>query len=202
MQVIIVGAGKVGSALAASLLHRDDDVVLIDQGEEWLERVRHLDCKKISGVVIDEDVLESADIASADVVCAVTQVDNINMMVSLMAKHRYGVKRVISRLFDPDKKLVFQELGLDAVNATQITVDVILREIDDVASVMSHKLLGHQITYHTVPVDADLESQSLCDIVTNDGQLILGLMRDGILHPASADIELKKGDLIVLVEVL
>lgn len=201
MQVIIVGAGKVGSALAASLLNRDDDVILIDQGEEWLDRVRHLDCKKISGVVIDEDVLESADIASADVVCAVTQIDNINMMVSLMAKHQYGVKRVISRLFDPDKKLVFQELGLEAVNATQVTVDAILHEIDDVASVMSHKLFGHQITYHTVPVDVKLKGKDLGDVVTNDGQLILGLLRDGILHPASADVELSKGDLIVLVEV-
>lgn len=201
MQVVVIGAGKVGIALAEALLKREDEVVLIDQGESWVDLAKHLDCRKISGVVIDEEVLESADIRQADVVCAVTPFDNINIMASLMAKQIFNVKKVVSRLYQPEKQYVFFELGLDAINSTQHTVDAILRDIDGVDVVSSHRLFGKTLEYHTVAADADLVGQDLADIVSMDGQVVLGILRHELLHAATSDLTIEKGDQIVLIEV-
>lgn len=202
MQVVVIGAGKVGIALADALLKREDDVVIVEQGDEWLERAKHLECNKISGVVIDEDVLESADIRQADVVCAVTSSDNINIMASLMARHVFGVEKVISRLYTPEKRRVFHELGLDTINSTAKVVDAILQDIDGVAVVSQHRLFNQMIEYHLAPVDDDLIEQELKDIVTTDGQVVLGLLRRGELYPATSELTLEKDDQLVLIEVI
>ncbi|HHU13385.1 MAG TPA: hypothetical protein GXZ64_09190 [Clostridiaceae bacterium] len=201
MQVVIIGAGKVGVALAEALLKRDDDVVLIDQGDAWVVHAKHLDCRKISGVVIDEDVLESADIRQADVVCAVTQSDNINIMASLMARQLFGVKKVISRLYNPEKKFAFDELGLEVISSTGQTVDAILRDMDDAGVIMSHRMYGKTLEYHNVPVDDELIGQELSDIVTMDGQVVLGLLRAGTLYPITSALEIEENDQVVLIEV-
>lgn len=202
MQVVIIGSGKVGIALAEALLKREDDVVIVDQGDQWLERAKHLDCHKITGVVIDEDVLASADIGAADVVCAVTPWDNVNIMASLMARHVFSVPKVISRLYTPEKKRVFQELGLDTINSTATVVDAILQDIDGVSVLSRQELFGHQVEYHLAPIDDTLIGQAVQDIVAMDGQVVLGIVRRDELLPVSQKDVLVRGDQLVLVEVI
>ena len=61
------------------------------------------------------DTLKAADVQRADTVVAVTNNDNINIMIAQMAKECFSVKKVISRLFDPERECVYQELGIDTI---------------------------------------------------------------------------------------
>ncbi|MDD4744523.1 MAG: NAD-binding protein, partial [Eubacteriales bacterium] len=93
MQIIVVGCGKVGASLAGVLVDQGHDVVIVENDSQLLRAASELDCIKINGVPIDRDVLRQAGIETADVVCAVTQNDNINIMVAQIAEHVFFVPR-------------------------------------------------------------------------------------------------------------
>ena len=61
------------------------------------------------------DSLKAADVQRADTVIAVTNNDNINIMIAQIAKECFSVKKVISRLFDPERECVYQALGIDTI---------------------------------------------------------------------------------------
>ncbi len=130
MQIIVVGCGKVGSSLATILVERGHDVVIVENDSQLIQSAADLDCIKITGVPIDRDVLRQAGIETADVLCAVTQNDNINIMVAQIADLIFKVPRIISRIFNPGSRSVFEEFGLDAVCSTDLTVQDFLRRID------------------------------------------------------------------------
>ena len=111
MQIIVVGCGKVGSTLAAALIAQNHDVVIIDQDEQLLAAAADLDCIKISCVPIDRDILRQAGIETADFLCAVTQNDNINIMVSQIADLIFKVPHIIARIYNPASRSVFEAFG-------------------------------------------------------------------------------------------
>ena len=114
MQIIVVGCGKVGASLAAVLIEQKYDVVIVENDPELMQNAADLDCIKISGVPIDRDVLKQAGIETADIVCAVTQSDNINIMVSQIASDVFNIKKTITRIFNPVNRDVFDALALEA----------------------------------------------------------------------------------------
>ncbi|MCD8499036.1 MAG: TrkA family potassium uptake protein [Clostridiales bacterium] len=107
MQIIIIGCGKVGSSLARQLVALEHDVVIIESDSKLMLQADDIDCIKITGVPIDRDVLRQAGIETADVVCCVTQVDNINIMSSQIAQDVFHVPKIITRIFNPVNKDVF-----------------------------------------------------------------------------------------------
>ena len=63
----------------------------------------------------DFDALKKADIQKATAVVAVTNNDNTNIMVAQIARHLFGVKQVIARLYDSERESVYKELGIDTI---------------------------------------------------------------------------------------
>lgn len=69
---------------------------------------------------IDQEVLKRAGIERADAFVAATQGDNRNIMSSQIAKHVFGVPRVVTRIYDPLRSDTFAALGLQAISPTII----------------------------------------------------------------------------------
>ena len=69
----------------------------------------------MEGDGMDLDILNAANVRRADTVVAVTNNDNVNIMIAQIAKECFSVKKVISRLFDPERECVYQELGIDTI---------------------------------------------------------------------------------------
>ena len=87
MNIVILGAGQVGSELS-EILAEEHDVTLIDINEEKLQKISdHNDLRTICGNCCYPRTLESADIASADLAVAMTQWDEVNMVACQMIKH-------------------------------------------------------------------------------------------------------------------
>ncbi len=201
MQIIVIGAGKVGVSLAAELIKLDHDIVIVDNDPELIRSAEDLDCVKVTGVPIDNDVLRDAGIETADIVCAVTQNDNINIMASQIARLIFGVKRVYTRIYNPASSTVFNELGLDSISSTQLTVQAFLRSIEQESSEDRHFVYGTRLIYTRTEPDPVLIGQDITRLSSDAGNPIIGVTRQNRLLLSRPGLRIQEGDEIVQVEV-
>ena len=124
--VIIVGCGRVGSRLANMLSDNGSNVCCIDKNPDAFTNLgRNFNGTALQGVGFDEDVLERAGIEDCDVLAAVTQFDNANLMCAEVANRLYGVPHVIARLYNPDHERSYMQLGIDYVCGTSLVAEEI-----------------------------------------------------------------------------
>ncbi|MFR8148328.1 potassium channel family protein, partial [Adlercreutzia equolifaciens] len=83
----------------------------------------------VQGVGFDEDVLIRAGVEECDVLAAVTQLDNTNLMCAEVANHLFGVPHVISRLYNPDHERAYMQLGIDYVCGTSLVAEDVFSKI-------------------------------------------------------------------------
>jgi len=103
MKVVIVGAGEVGHHIATFLSREKIDVVVIDSSKENLRRISNeLDVATIEGHGGSPTVLREAGVDNADILLAVTNSDETNMIACLVAKALFGVRRKIARIRDTE----------------------------------------------------------------------------------------------------
>ncbi|MGL4345836.1 MAG: NAD-binding protein [Cellulosilyticaceae bacterium] len=126
MFVVILGCGRIGSALALELSREGHNVSVIDTDEERLSRLGStFNGMTIQGVGIDEDVLRRAGLQEADVFIAVTQQENTNLMAAQIAKKLFGIETVIARNDQPLLDDFYQKLGLETIYPTYEIVHMI-----------------------------------------------------------------------------
>ncbi|MCY3553092.1 MAG: Trk system potassium transporter TrkA [Candidatus Poribacteria bacterium] len=102
MKAIIIGAGEVGFHIAKLLTVQDNDVVLIDESDAACNRVNEqLDLQTLRGPGASPRLLKTAGIDEADLLIAVTNSDEINMLACQIAD-RYSVNTKIARVSNPD----------------------------------------------------------------------------------------------------
>lgn len=103
MKVIIVGAGEVGYQIAKSLSYENIDVVVIERDKDKIKRIiDELDVAVIQGEGGDITALNDAGAESADILLAVTNSDETNMIACLLAKAMFKIPRKIARIRNPD----------------------------------------------------------------------------------------------------
>jgi trk system potassium uptake protein len=126
MKALIVGCGRVGSALAKRLHAAGWEVVAVDETEEALERLGERWPGEFHvGHGLDSAVLEAAGIASADLVIVATDGDNTNLVVAQVAKLRYEVPKVSVRVQDPARAAFYSDRGFDVVSPTTSAIDAL-----------------------------------------------------------------------------
>ena len=132
MFVLIVGAGRVGSAVAKSALAEGHDVSVLDQDPLSHER---LDAGQSQtwedsggqftvGTALETDALIQAGIERADVFIASTAGDNTNLVISQIAQKRFGVERTIVRVMDPARAEWYREQGLHTISPTKHAIEM------------------------------------------------------------------------------
>lgn len=122
--VIVVGCGRVGSQLATMLSDNGHNVCVIDRKADAFAALgRNFNGSTLQGIGYDEETLERAGAEEADVVAAVTQLDNANLMVAEVASRLFGVPHVIARLYNPDHERAYMQLGIDYVCGTSLVAE-------------------------------------------------------------------------------
>jgi trk system potassium uptake protein TrkA len=86
--------------------------------------------KKHAGNGIDQDVLARIGLDRADAFVAVTQGDNRNVMATQMAKHLFGVRRTLCRIYDPIREEIYGDLGLETISPTLIGAKLFKEMLD------------------------------------------------------------------------
>ena len=130
MNVLIVGAGRVGSAVARSALRAGHSVSVLDQDPLSHERLEvglntsweDAGGRFTVGTALEVEALEEAGIAAADVFIASTNGDNTNLIIAQIAQRRFDVERVIVRVLDPARSDWYAEQGLNTVCPTKAAI--------------------------------------------------------------------------------
>lgn len=113
---IIVGCGRLGASLANTLSDQGGNVLMIDRDKEAFRKLSpSFGGLFITGDATDPDVLREAQITKAGIVVAVTNNDNVNICVAQMAREMFQIRRVIARLYDPERECVYREFGIDTI---------------------------------------------------------------------------------------
>ena len=95
MKIIVVGGGKVGTALCRSLVAENHDVILIEKDESVLNHItKRFDIIGILGNGANFKVLEQADVEDCDIFISMTEYDEVNMVSAVLAK-KMGAKETI-----------------------------------------------------------------------------------------------------------
>ncbi|HEX9897359.1 MAG TPA: TrkA family potassium uptake protein [Dehalococcoidales bacterium] len=131
MKVIIMGCGRVGARLAGLLDTSGHSVTVLDTDSYSFRRLPSgFKGKALVGNGIDEEALKRAGIEQVDAFVAVTQGDNRNIMAAQIAKHIFGVKRVICRIYDPLRQELYDGLGIESLSPTTIFADLLKKKLE------------------------------------------------------------------------
>lgn len=120
MNIVIIGCGKIGSAIVSSLVNEGHDVVAVDNDAAVLAEISNVyDVMCVCGNGADCDTLSEAGIQKAEIFIAVTGSDELNMLSCFMAK-RMGARHTVARIRNPeynDKSMSFmkQQLGISVI---------------------------------------------------------------------------------------
>jgi trk system potassium uptake protein TrkA len=131
MFILIVGAGRVGSAVAKQALDAGHEVSVLDTdplSHERLDRDQSTTWEDSGGrftvgTALEVDALVEAGIEQADVFLAATRGDNTNLVISQIAQRRFNVPRVVVRVADPGRAAWYSEQGLQTICPTQEAIN-------------------------------------------------------------------------------
>jgi trk system potassium uptake protein TrkA len=129
--ILIVGCGRVGSAVAKRALDAGNEVSVMDSdplSHERLDRDPTMTWEDLGGrftvgAALEIDGLIEAGIEDADVFLAATRGDNTNLVISQIAQRRFNVPRVVARVADPGRAAWYAEQGLHTICPTQVAID-------------------------------------------------------------------------------
>jgi trk system potassium uptake protein len=126
MRYLIVGCGRVGSALAKYLDADGHEVIVVDEDPAAFKRLGpKFKGHVMVGTGIDYDVLKRAGAGTADGFIAVTNGDNRNIMAALIAQRMFKIKRIVARIYDPARGQMYRELGVQTVCPTTVGAKLI-----------------------------------------------------------------------------
>ncbi|HEX6470220.1 MAG TPA: TrkA family potassium uptake protein [Streptosporangiaceae bacterium] len=199
MKVIIMGCGRVGSALAQHLSTEGQDVSVIDRDPD----ARDLLPGGFPGYFLigngyHRAVLELAGIRGADAFVAVTSGDNTNIVGARIAKEDYRVPLVVARIYDPRRADIYHDLGITTVASVRWTVGRIHQ-------MLLHRNLSPQIAFgngETVLVEETLPGWFAGRPVRDldvDGEIeVVAVTRDGHSFLPTRDSPARAGDAVAV----
>ena len=109
LKALVIGCGRVGSAIALQLHQEGWDVTVVDENEDALSRLgESWPGTFIVGHGMDADLLREAGIEDADAVVVATDGDNTNIIIGQVAQKRFDVRCVVVRVLDPGAREVLR----------------------------------------------------------------------------------------------
>lgn len=130
MHVVVMGCGRVGSAIARRLEQIGHSVAVIDQDPEAFRRLGpDFAGRQVRGLGFDRQVLLDAGIDSAGAFAAVSSGDNSNIISARVARETFGVQHVVARIYDSKRAEVYERMGIPSVATVPWTVNRLLRDL-------------------------------------------------------------------------
>jgi trk system potassium uptake protein TrkA len=202
MYVIVSGGGKVGFYLAQELLDQNNEVLVIERDPNRARQIgEQLGAHVIQGDGCEATTLDSAGVARADLVAAVTGDDEDNLVVCEIARRR-GVPRTIARINNPKNELLFKRRGIETtISATQAVLAQIEQELP------THEMIpllqlhsGLELVEVRLPETSPAAGRSVREVLLPPESLIsLVVDPGGVPRIPSGDTRLNAGDALVIV---
>ena len=138
MKVIVCGAGQVGYSIARYLAQEDNDVTVVDQSQQLTRKIADtLDIKTVNGFASHPDILEQAGAADADMLIAVTQSDEVNMIACQVGHSLFNITTKIARV---RQQGYLEPKWANLYSRDHMPIDVIISPEREVASAIARRL--------------------------------------------------------------
>lgn len=199
MKVAIAGGGKVGSYIAHDLVANDHEVVLIERNPA---RATEL-AAELAATVREADACELAELYAAhlddaDVMVAATGEDQVNLVVSLLAKQEFAIPRVVARVNHPKNQWLFNEAwGVDvSVSSPQLLTALVEEAVSVGSLVQLLPLRGSEAKLVVVRLAPSFPcgSHPLSKIAMPRDATIVAVVRDEHVIVPNGDTVLRAGD--------
>ncbi len=183
MYIIVVGCGKVGYHLCKALLSEGHEVLAIERDSQRVERVT----EELASVVVRGDgceaaTLDNAGTGRADMLIAVTNEDEDNLVACQVAKYKFNVPRTIARLNNPKNETIFKKLGIDVtVSSTNLILDHIEVELPShpLVHLLALESYGLVIVEVKIPPDSPAVGRQLREIEMPPDSLLTLVVSQG-----------------------
>lgn len=196
MKIIIIGGGQMGSYLASLLASNGHEIKIIENREKVFADLKEEFASEmlLLGTGTDPELLVQAGIIEADVVAAVTGADEVNLVVSTLAKMEFGVDRVVARVNNPKNTWLFNKgMGVDmAVNQADIMGHLIAEEMNlkDMFTLLKLSSADYSIVQMQVRAGAVAVNQYIRDLVIPKETVLIGIIREGELIIPKGDTQI------------
>lgn len=200
MNILVIGCGKVGVALANTLDARGHDISVIDKNSERFEALSsEFGGFTTTGVPIDIDVLKRAGIGTCDALFAVTDDDDMNIMVSQLAGAQFNVPKIFARIIDIGKGEVFENLGVSVICPTKLTVTAACAAIDEPDAGIEVNFENYTVHFSTIDVPEEFIGSTPNDIGYEDEEMLFGVIRKngGFIMYRGQELSFESGDKLI-----
>lgn len=204
MNVLIAGAGRLGTQIAQVLSASGNDITVVDADHARLDALQgRFDARFVCGDASETAVQARADTGHTDLLVAATGRDEDNLVISLLAKRRFAVPRVVARINDDENTWLFDHRwGVDvAVPAATPLVSLIEEATGatDTVALMRLSSAGVGIIETAITAGSRSAGRRLGDVALPQGALVATVVRDGNPTAPGPDLLLRPGDELLIV---
>jgi trk system potassium uptake protein len=203
MRVAIAGAGAVGRSIAAELVAGDHQVMLIERLQSQFEPDTVEQAEWVLADACELSSLEDAGMQLCDVVIAATGDDKVNLVVSLLAKTVFAVRRVVARVNDPANEWLFTEAwGVDVAVSTPRMLAAMVEEavsVGDLVRLLTLRQGQANLVELTLPEDTPLAGHAVREVVLPRDAALVTILRGGRVIVPQPDDPLEAGDELLFV---
>ncbi|MDN5747650.1 MAG: TrkA family potassium uptake protein [Pseudonocardia sp.] len=203
MRVAIAGAGAVGRSIALELLESSHQVMLIERELSQIEPEAVEAAEWVHADACELSSLEDADIESCDVMIAATGDDKVNLVVSLLAKTEFAVRRVVARVNDPRNEWLFGgNWGVDVAVSTPRLLAALVEEavaVGDLVRLLTFRQGQANLVEVTLPADTPLAGRPVRSLKLPVDSALVAILRGGRVIVPQPDDGLEPGDELIFV---
>ena len=203
MRVAIAGAGAVGRSIAHELIDGGHQVMLIERQSRQFEPETVEQADWVLGDACEVSTLEDSGVEQCDVVIAATGDDKVNVVVALLAKTEFAVRRVVARVNNPANEWLFTEAwGVDVAVSTPRMLAALVEEavsVGDMVRLMTFRQGQANLVELTLPAETPLAGRPVSEIaLPRDAALVTILRGERVIVPQPED-PLEPGDELLFV---
>jgi trk/ktr system potassium uptake protein len=203
MRVAIAGAGGVGRSIAKELVSNGHQVILIDKDPAKLQESALPAAEWVRADAAELTSLEEARLQDCDVVISATGDDKVNLVVSLLAKTEFAVKRVVARINHPDNEWLFTESwGVDVAVSTPRVLAALVEEavsVGDLVRLMTFRQGQANLVEVTLPGDAPVIGHPVREVALPRDSALVAILRGGRVIVPTPDEPMEGGDEMLFV---
>jgi trk system potassium uptake protein TrkA len=203
MRVAIAGAGAVGRSIARELIEHGHHVLLIDKEPDKVDPKRIPGADWLLGDACEVENLENAKLEEYDVVVGATGDDKVNLVVSLLAKTEFSVRRVVARINHPANEWLFTEAwGVDVAVSTPRVLAALVEEaveVGDIVRLFSLRQGQANLIEVTLPDGAPCVGTPVRDLALPRDAALVAIVRGARVITPTPDEPLEPGDELLFV---
>lgn len=179
MKIIVVGCGRVGVELALSL-QAGHLVTVIDSDPRAFDRLGlHYSGRTVRGEALDRDVLLRAGVETADALAAVTASDNVNVIVASVARKIYRIQRVVTRVYSPRRRPIYEKLNVQTVASSSWGAHRIEQLLVHPGLQSLFAAGNGEVQVYEMPIPDEWSGRKVADLVPVGTALPVALARGG-----------------------